>query len=43
MKTKKLRTHFLSENGAFLPETIWPGEIDDLSPLYALDYHIKEI
>lgn len=40
---QKLRTHFLSENGAFLPETIWPGEIDDLSPLYALDYHIKEI
>lgn len=37
------RTRFLSENGNFLPETIWPGQIDDFSPLYTLDYHIREI
>lgn len=37
------RTKFLTENGNFLPETIWPGQIDDFSPIYKIDYHIKDI
>lgn len=37
------RENFLSENANYLPETIWPGKIDDLTPLYSLDYTIKDI
>ncbi|GAV52587.1 hypothetical protein ZYGR_0AG05780 [Zygosaccharomyces rouxii] len=49
-KLQTLHTHdqrarevFLSENANYLPETIWPGKIDDLTPLYSLDYTIKDI
>lgn len=37
------RQIFLLENGDYLPETIWPNEIGDLSPLYSLDYHVKKV
>lgn len=37
------RSKFLNDNGNFLPETIWPDQINDLSPLYSLEYHVKEI
>lgn len=37
------REIFLSENANYLPETIWPGKIDDLTPSYSLDYMIKDI
>ncbi|CAR26601.1 hypothetical protein ZYGR_0H04190 [Zygosaccharomyces rouxii] len=40
---QKAREGFLSENANYLPETIWPGKIDDLTPLYSLDYTIKDI
>lgn len=39
----KLREKFLAENGNYLPETIWPGKIDDFSPLYSLQYTIKDV
>lgn len=37
------RQLYLVKNGDYLPETIWPGEIDDISPLYKLSYSIKKI
>lgn len=40
---QKAREDFLRENANYLPETIWPGKIDDLTPLYSLDYKIKDI
>lgn len=39
----EVREKFLAENGNFLPETIWPGKIDDFAPLYSLQYSIKDI
>lgn len=39
----KLREKFLAQNGNYLPETIWPGKIDDFTPLYSLQYTIKDI
>lgn len=39
----KERKLFLLNNGDYLPENIWPGEIDDLSPLFTLEYSLKEI
>lgn len=39
----KARERFLSLNGDYLPETIWPGKIDDFTPLYSLQYTIKDI
>lgn len=39
----KERQAFLLENGNYLPENIWPGEIDDLSPLFTLEYQIRKI
>lgn len=39
----KERQLFLLNNGDYLPENIWPGEIDDLSPLFTLEYSLKEI
>ncbi|QLQ79912.1 hypothetical protein HG537_0C05610 [Torulaspora globosa] len=39
----EIRKKFLAENGNFLPETIWPGKIDDFAPLYSLQYTIKDI
>lgn len=40
---QRARENFLNENANYLPETIWPGKIDDLTPLYSLDYTIKDI
>ncbi|EDO16682.1 hypothetical protein Kpol_1052p29 [Vanderwaltozyma polyspora DSM 70294] len=40
---QKNRSEFLKLNGDYLPENIWPGKIDDFSPLYSLEYSIKEI
>ncbi|SCV04811.1 LANO_0G12596g1_1 [Lachancea nothofagi CBS 11611] len=37
------RQMFLLENGDFLPETIWPHEIGNLSPLYSLDSSVRKI
>lgn len=37
------RQEFLQKNGNYLPENIWPNEIDDLTPLYTLDYDIKKV
>ncbi|CEP61644.1 protein kinase regulatory subunit ATG17 LALA0_S03e07536g [Lachancea lanzarotensis] len=37
------RQMFLLENGDFLPETIWPNEIGNLSSLYTLDYHVRNV
>lgn len=37
------REKFLVENGNYLPETIWPGKIDDFAPLYSLQYSIRDI
>lgn len=34
------RQQFLHENGDYLPENIWPGKIDDMAPLYSLEYTI---
>ncbi|AET40877.1 protein kinase regulatory subunit ATG17 Ecym_7020 [Eremothecium cymbalariae DBVPG len=39
----KKRQLFLLEHGDYLPENIWPNNIDDLAPLYTLDYNIKKI
>ncbi|AGO12457.1 AaceriAER106Cp [[Ashbya] aceris (nom. inval.)] len=39
----KLRQQFLIRHGDYLPENIWPGNIDDLSPLYKLEYRIKKV
>lgn len=39
----KAREKFLAVNGDYLPETIWPGKIDDFTPLYSLQYIIKDI
>ncbi|QLG71652.1 hypothetical protein HG535_0B06980 [Zygotorulaspora mrakii] len=39
----KMREIFLEKNGNYLPETIWPGQIDDFSPLYSLQYSIKDV
>lgn len=39
----KERQQFLEKNGNFLPENIWPNEIDDLAPLYTLQYSIKKL
>lgn len=39
----RIREKFLAENGNYLPETIWPGKIDDLTPLYSLQYNIQDI
>ena len=35
------RQNFIAENGTYLPETIWPGKIDDFSSLYTLNYNVK--
>ncbi|SCU97637.1 LAFA_0G12420g1_1 [Lachancea sp. 'fantastica'] len=37
------RQMFLLENGDYLPETIWPNEIGNLSSLYTLDYEVREV
>ncbi|SCU90363.1 LAME_0E08218g1_1 [Lachancea meyersii CBS 8951] len=37
------RQVFLLENGDFLPETIWPNEIGNLSSLYTLDYSVRDV
>lgn len=39
----KQRQQFLMRHGDYLPENIWPGNIDDLSPLYDLEYRIKKV
>ncbi|CAI4047140.1 hypothetical protein SKDZ_12G4470 [Saccharomyces kudriavzevii ZP591] len=38
---QKERQNFIAENGTYLPETIWPGEIDDFSSLYTINYNVK--
>lgn len=43
IEDQKAREKFLSMNGDYLPETIWPGMIDDFTPLYSLQYTIKDI
>lgn len=37
------RQLFLLENGDYLPENIWPDFIDDMDPLYELEYSIRNI
>ncbi|KAG0672356.1 autophagy protein 17 [Maudiozyma exigua] len=37
------RQEFLRRNGNYLPENIWPDEINDLTPLYTLSYNVKKI
>ncbi|CAB4256193.1 similar to Saccharomyces cerevisiae YLR423C ATG17 Scaffold protein responsible for phagophore assembly site organization [Maudiozyma barnettii] len=37
------RRDFLEKHGNFLPENIWPNEIEELTPLYTLDYSIKHL
>ncbi|SCU98577.1 LADA_0H14004g1_1 [Lachancea dasiensis] len=37
------RQKFLRENGDFLPETIWPDEIGNISPLYSFDFHVRKV
>ncbi|CCK69079.1 protein kinase regulatory subunit ATG17 KNAG_0B06510 [Huiozyma naganishii CBS 8797] len=37
------RTKFLEQNGNYLPENIWPDQIDDFSPLFTLEYTIKKV
>ncbi|CCH61505.1 hypothetical protein TBLA_0E04520 [Henningerozyma blattae CBS 6284] len=36
------RKEFILKNGDFLPENILPGQIDDLSPLFTLNYTIRD-
>ena len=43
VQDQKSRQSFLAENANYLPETIWPGKIDDLTPLYSLDFTIKDV
>lgn len=43
IRDQKSRQSFLAENANYLPETIWPGKIDDLTPLYSLDFTIKDV
>ena len=40
---QKCRSEFLQQNGDFLPENIWPGKIDDFSPLFSLEYTVKDL
>lgn len=40
---QKCRSEFLQRNGDFLPENIWPGKIDDFSPLFSLEYTVKDL
>ncbi|SMN22709.1 similar to Saccharomyces cerevisiae YLR423C ATG17 Scaffold protein responsible for phagophore assembly site organization [Maudiozyma saulgeensis] len=37
------RHDFLEKHGNYLPEDIWPNEIEDLTPLYTIDYSIKHL
>ncbi|SCV02678.1 LAMI_0H01860g1_1 [Lachancea mirantina] len=36
------RQTFLSENGQYLPETIWQDKIDDMKPLYSMHYEVRD-
>lgn len=40
---RKKREKFLSENGNYLPETIWPDGTDDVTPTYTLKYTLRKI
>ena len=35
------RKEFLENYGNYLPEDIWPNEIDNFSPLYSLEYNVR--
>ncbi|GMM57082.1 protein kinase regulatory subunit [Maudiozyma humilis] len=37
------RRKFLELYGNYLPEDIWPNEIDDFSPLYSLESSVREL
>lgn len=39
---QKERQNFIADNGNYLPETIWPGKIDDFSSLYTFEYNVKD-